>query len=71
MPSSLRRAVKFESEPTAKRGFLENKAYLMISLILSLFYFLDVFVGMFIIQTKYGLGDRSLDTDKKYQDVMR
>lgn len=48
MPASLSRPPIFDDE-SSKTSFLESKTYLIIAIIFGLFYFLDVFVGMFMI----------------------
>lgn len=43
-------------------SFLENKVYFIVVVIFSLFYFLDVFIGMFMIHNEYILlGAHSYD----------
>jgi hypothetical protein len=51
MPASLQRAPSFEQDH--HRSFLDNKVYFIISVSFGLFYFLDVFVGMFMLQREY------------------
>lgn len=40
-------------EKSQTRSFLENKVYFIAAVIFSLFYFLDVFIGMFMIHNEF------------------
>lgn len=51
VPLSLLRAPKFSNNDGSgeNRDFLSNKAYFIITLLMGIFYFIDVFVGMFLL----------------------
>jgi hypothetical protein len=42
-----------DSSHERMKSFLENKCYFIVSVIICLFYFLDVFIGMFIMNNDY------------------
>jgi hypothetical protein len=56
-------------------NFFESKLYLMMTIILALAYFVDVFVGMFLLHREYLITDMksavNFDNDRRYKEFIQ